>query len=176
MWSDTTSHKRKYGKKIGSIHTPKAVAYHEPTGNVIVHDRSQPWAYGGQKRRAVSRRRRRKMGSDQSPLLMVAAYRFIRSTQPSHIHTAWCLLSDPPKAGKAGHRYGTCWWLQKARSGTRKAWKAKHIIKNIIIIIITSKVSGKPYLIWEVIQLFLHVFSRPEGVCAQRERFQRTSK
>ena len=26
-----SSHKRKYGKKIGSIHTPKAVTYHEPT-------------------------------------------------------------------------------------------------------------------------------------------------
>ena len=38
----------KGGKKIGNIHTPKAVTYHEPTvRNVIVHDRSQPWAYGG---------------------------------------------------------------------------------------------------------------------------------
>ena len=29
------------------FHTPKAVAYHEPTSNVVGHDRSQPWAHGG---------------------------------------------------------------------------------------------------------------------------------
>ena len=28
------------------FHTPKAVTYHEPTVIYIVHDRSQPWAYG----------------------------------------------------------------------------------------------------------------------------------
>ena len=39
--------------------------------------------------------------------------------------------------------------------GTRK------ILKRFSL----KKFSGKLYLIWEVIQLFLHVFSRPEGFC-----------
>ena len=30
------------------------------------------------------------------------------------------------------------------------------------------KLSDKPYLIWGVIQLFVHVFSRPEGFCLTR--------
>ena len=31
-----------------------------------------------------------------------------------------------------------------------------------------GKFGEKPYLIWEVIKLCLHVFSRPEGFCLTR--------
>ena len=48
------------------------------------------------------------------------------------------------------------------------AFRRGEQIKNKLIL--SHMLSEKPYLIWGVLKLFLHVFSRPEDFCLTRSR------
>ena len=65
----------------------------------------------------------------------------------------------------------TCWDGVTERHGgiaSKSARRSHLIMKKQVFIKLFIKFSEKPYLIWEVIKLFLLVFSRPEGFCLTR--------
>ena len=103
MSSETTSYKRKYGKKIGNIHTPKAVAYHKQSHDcrfMIGHSLGR---MGGPNTKARYPRRSAQQGVSSGPhcgwrgrrecLVPIISHAFINLRKM--FNTLWYLYGRP---------------------------------------------------------------------------------